>query len=166
MELFIPSLVVVVLGAIVVFFILPKMSPQILGFTSIALLCIGLYQHTMTFPYEYRLSNFTDMLKDYAPFVMIGATILGLTIAIMVMVPGSTSDSISSALPAMPALPALAALPALPAMPALAMPDLSMPSMPSFPMSPNANARKNSPNAPKNNSLKRNNIASTSYKVT
>jgi hypothetical protein len=105
------------------------------------------------------------MLKDYAPFVMIGATILGLSIAIMVMVPGSTSDSISSALPALPALPALA-LPALPAMPALAMPDLSMPSMPSFPMSPNANVRKNSPNAPKNNSLKRNNIASTSYKVT
>jgi hypothetical protein len=163
MELFIPSLVVLVLGAIVVFFILPKMSPQILGFTSIVLLCIGLYQHTMTFPYEYRLSNFTDMLKDYAPFVMIGATILGLSIAIMVMVPGSTSDSISSALPALPALPALAALPA---MPALAMPDLSMPSMPSFPMSPNANVRKNSPNAPKNNSLKRNNIASTSYKVT
>jgi len=165
MELFIPSLVVLVLGAIVVFFILPKMSPQILGFTSIVLLCIGLYQHTMTFPYEYRLSNITDIIKDYAPFVMIGATILGLSIAIMVMVPGSTSDSISSALPALPALPALA-LPALPAMPALAMPDLSMPSMPSFPMSPNGNGRKNSPNSSKNNSLKRNNIASTSYKVT
>lgn len=154
-----PSLVVLVLGAIVVFFLLPRMSPQILGFTSIVLLCIGLYQHSTSFPYEYRLSNFTDMLRDYAPFVMIGATILGLTVAIMVLIPGG--GSISSALPALPALPAIAALPALPA-----LPELPALSMPSFSTGPNANARKTSPTNTRNNSLKRNNIASTSYKVT
>jgi hypothetical protein len=162
MELFIPSLIVLVLGAMVVFFLLPRMSPQVLGFTSIVLLGIGLYQHSTTFPYEYRLSNVTDMLRDYAPFVMIGATILALSVAIMVLVPGSGADSIASALPPMPAMPALPAIPALAALPAMP----SIPSMPSFSTSPNANARKNSPNASKNNSLKRANIASTSYKVT
>ena len=158
MELFIPSLVVLVLGAIVVFFIMPKMSPQVLGITSVILLCIGIYQHTKSFPYEYQMSHIGDIMKDYAPFVMIGATIIGFTVAIMVLVPGSSKDTMSSALPPAAAPSGNSPSAASPKPPA---------SMPSFSTSPTPNARKASPSAnAKNNSLKRNNIASTSYKVT
>jgi len=160
MELFIPSLVVLVLGAIVVFFIMPRMSPQVLGVTSVILLCIGLYQHMKSFPYEYSMSNIGDVMKDYAPFVMIGATIIGFSVAIMVLVPGSSKDTMSSVLPAAPATNTAPATGILPTIAAAV-------SMPSFSTSPTPNARKASPSPNgKNSSLKRNNIASTSYKVT
>jgi hypothetical protein len=84
MELFIPSLLALVLAAVVCFFILPKASPYILGSLAIAMFIVGAWQHYHMFPYEYSSSLFIDLLRDYSPFVMILAVILGGMIALMV----------------------------------------------------------------------------------
>lgn len=150
--MFIPSLVVIILGAIVVFFVLPKAAPYTLGVMAVLLFGVGIYQHYQTFPYEYSTGNFRDKLKDYAPFLMLLATILGLVVGVMVAFGGNP--------------PALAAsIPALPA------------SLPSLNMGGNVFGGGNS--TAKNNSknslmgsmgmggnVKRNNLASTSFKVT
>lgn len=77
MELFLPSLIVLVLGAIVCFFVIPKMSPYALGVIAIIMLCLGVWQHYKMFPYEYRVSGFTETAKDYSGFIMLAAIILG-----------------------------------------------------------------------------------------
>jgi len=148
MELFIPSLVVIILGGIVFFVILPKMAPYTLGSMAILLFGIGLYQHYQTFPYEYQQSRLRDVLKDYSPFLMLLATILGLVIGVMVAYGGNPPD-ISASMPAMPSLPSIASMP------------VNMPSLGTNMFSGNtATANKG------NNIAKRVNVASNSFKVT
>ena len=146
MELFIPSLVVIILGAIVVFFILPKAAPYTLGVMAVLLFGVGLYQHYETFPYEYATGNFRDTLKDYAPFLMLLATILGLVIGVKVAF-GDNPPALAASMPALPA------------------------SLPSLNMGGNATAKNNSKNSlmasmGMGGNVKRNNVASTSFKVT
>jgi len=72
MELFIPSIAVLFFAALVCFFVLPKLSPYVLGILSILMFGIGIWQHYSMFPYEYRTpSMVTDKLRDYAGFIMI-----------------------------------------------------------------------------------------------
>ena len=153
MELFIPSLVVIVLGAIVVFFILPKAAPYTLGVMAVLFFGVGLYQHYSTFPYEYSGGNFRDTMKDYAPFLMLLATILGLVIGVKVAF-GDNPPALAASMPALPALPA--SLPSL--------------NMGGNVFGGNSTAKNNSKNnATAGNgggNVKRNNVASTSFKVT
>ena len=65
MELFIPSLVVIILGGLVVFFLLPKASAYTLGVMAVLLFCLGVYQHYQTFPYEYKSNNLRETMKDF-----------------------------------------------------------------------------------------------------
>ena len=166
MELFIPSLLVIVLGGIVFFVILPKMAPYTLGSMAVLLFCVGLYQHYQTFPYEYNQSRMHDILKDYSPFIMLLATILGLVIGVMVAFGGNPPD-ISASIPGMPSLPSM------PSMPEIA-------SLPNFGgnngrtnnATANANKANGNANAVKTNpslvsgNVTRNNVASNSFKVT
>jgi len=163
--LFIPSLLVIVLGGIVFFVVLPKMAPYTLGSMAVLLFCVGLYQHYQTFPYEYNQSRLRDILKDYSPFIMLLATILGLVIAVMVGFGGNPPDLAAS-------------IPGMPSMESIAMP--SMPNIASLPNlglnlgannatankgNSNGNALKMNPNLVSGN-VKRNNVASNSFKVT
>jgi hypothetical protein len=143
MELFIPSLIVIILGAVVFFVVLPKMAPYTLGVAAICLFVLGAFQHYQTFPYEYTSGNFREVLQDYSGFIMLIATILGFTIAIM-LVYGGNPPPISS-------MPGVSSLPEMP----------SLPSLPSFGNS----GAKNSFGLGGNNS-KRNSLASNSFKVT
>jgi len=77
MELFLPSLIVLVLGAVVCFFVIPKMSPYALGVIAIVMLGLGIWQHYKMFPYEYRVSGVTVMAQEYSGFLMIAVVILG-----------------------------------------------------------------------------------------
>lgn len=99
MELFVPSLLVLVLAAVVCFVFLPKMTPYILGFLALAMFIVGSWQHYKMFPYEYRSSLLIDLLKDYSPFVMLVAVILGGTISIMFAF-GVSPPDVSQVLPA------------------------------------------------------------------
>jgi hypothetical protein len=113
MELFIPGLIVIVLGAIVCFILLPKLAPYTLGMMSILLFVVGLYSHYTTFPYEYG-SNMRELMHDYAGLIMLVVTILGFIVAIMLVYGGNpppmSSMPIISSLPAMPAMPSLPSL--------------------------------------------------------
>jgi len=71
MELFIPSIAVLIFGALICFFILPKMSPYILGLLCLAMFSLGVWQHYSMFPYEYRASMVTNMLNQYSGFIML-----------------------------------------------------------------------------------------------
>ena len=144
MELFIPSLIVIILGAIVFFVVLPKMAPYTLGVTAVCLFIVGAVQHYRTFPHEYSVGNFRDVLHDYSGFIMLIATILGFTIAIMLVYGGNP--------PPLSSMPGVSSLPELP----------SLPSLPSF---GNSGSRNNSSGLGVVNS-KRNSLASNSFKIT
>ena len=162
--MFIPSLVVIILGAIVVFFLLPKVAPYTLGSTAVLLFCVGLYQHYQTFPYEYNPSNLRETMKDYSPFLMLLATILGLVIGVMVAF-GGNPPALSAG---MPDVSSIAAMP------------VSLPSIGSIGGNMGGNMFGNGKNnssgngvnkvsgnvGGNNGNIKRNNVASTSFKVT
>jgi hypothetical protein len=77
MELFIPSIVVLLFAALVCFFVLPNMSPYVLGILSLLMFGIGIWQHYSMFPYEYRTpSMVTDMMREYAGFIMLIVVII------------------------------------------------------------------------------------------
>ena len=157
MELFIPSLVVLVVAAVIVFLLLPNLSPYILGVLAISFLVAGVIQHYSMFPYEYRTSMISESLKQYSGFVMIGAMIFGLLVILMWSF-GLSPPAVANVMPAMPAMPSLPAMPAMPAIPGI-------------------NAPLNGSNRPANNkggllgmltptnNTKRNNLASTSFKT-
>ena len=154
MELFIPSLVVLVFAAVIVFLLLPNLSPYILGILAISFLVAGVYQHYSMFPYEYRTSMISEALKQYSGFIMIGAMIFGLLVVLLWSF-GLAPPAIANVIPAMPTLPA----------------------MPAMPTIPGINAPLNGSNRPANNkggllgmiaptnNTKRNNLASTSFKT-
>jgi hypothetical protein len=145
MELFAPALLVLVLGAIVCFVILPKASPYILGILAIVMFFIGAWQHYSMFPYEYRMSYFTDLLRAYAPFVMLIAVIFGGLTATMLAF-GVSPPNIASVLP-----------------------DAVTNILPANNSKPANNATKVANNATKTtnnaNNTRRNNIASSSFKT-
>jgi hypothetical protein len=153
MELFIPSLVVIVLGAIVAFFILPKVAPYTLGVMSVLLFGVGMYQHYQTFPHEYSGGNLRDTLKDYSPFLMLLATILGLVVGVMVAF-GGNPPSIAASMPAMASISAM---------------PVSLPNIGGNTAGAggaNSTAKNNTKNNGSSGNVKRNNVASTSFKVT
>ena len=158
MELFIPSLLVIVLGGLVFFFLLPKMTLQVMGVMSIALFVLGVYQHRKTFPFEYSMSETKEILKDYAPFITLLVTILVL-VGVGLQMTGGSGGSLMAAMPAMPAMPSMPSMPAMPSMP-------EMPAMPTLGLgTPGNNKSKGLMNLGGNNG-KRNSLASNSFKVT
>ena len=146
MELFIPSLIALLLGAIVFFALLPQMSPYALGSLAIVLCVVGIFNHYKNFPSEYSSTQLKFILQDLAPFIMLGVSILGLLTIIMLFF-GNSAPSVASILPAIPTMP-------------------SMPSLPSMPnILPANNSNKGIFNISGNNG-KRNNLASTNFKIT
>jgi hypothetical protein len=111
MELFIPTLLVLVLAAVVCFVFLPRMSPYTLGMLSFGFLAVGVWQHYSLFPYEYQTARLGMYLSDYAPFIMAGAVVLGGMIAVMLTFGGNPPSiaAVTNSLPAMPALPNIGA---------------------------------------------------------
>lgn len=78
MEFFIPGLAVLLLIALIVFLVLPRFGAPLLAVLSLALLFYGVSQHMSMFYSEYRYASWTEQLKVYGPFVLVGIVILGL----------------------------------------------------------------------------------------
>ena len=76
MEFFLPSLAALLIAALIVFLIVPRLGAPVLAALSIALLVYGVYNHIQLFSAEYRYSTWQDRLKFYAPFVMIAGLIV------------------------------------------------------------------------------------------
>ncbi len=78
MEFFLPGLAALLIAALIVFIVLPRLGAPILAVLSIVLLVYGVYNHIQLFSSEYKYSTWQDRLKFYAPFVMIGGLILAI----------------------------------------------------------------------------------------
>lgn len=100
----VPAIVSLLLGAIVCFLILPRLSPYILGSLALVMLFLGVWQHYSMFPYEYRMSMVTDLLQQYAGFIMLFAVILASVFGIFTVY-GVNLPEVSSVIPEMPAMP-------------------------------------------------------------
>ena len=82
MELFIPSIIVFILSAIVVFIITPRLSPLIVTILSFVLLIFVVKNHITLFYNEYAENSWSSGIKTYAPAIMITTIILFLLGAI------------------------------------------------------------------------------------
>jgi hypothetical protein len=145
MELFFPSILILVLAAGIIFVIMPKLSPYVLGIVALILLVVGVYQHYTMFPYEYQTSMISAMLQQYSGLILIGAMIFGLLV-LMMWTFGLSPPSVANILPAMPEMPAMPAIPGINA-----------------PLNRPAN-NKGILGLGGSNNTKRNNLASTSFK--
>jgi len=146
MELFFPSILILVLAAGIVFVIMPKLSPYVLGVVALILLVVGVYQHYTMFPYEYQTSMISAMLQQYSGLILIGTMIFGLLV-LMMWTFGLSPPSVANILPAMPEMPAMPAIPGINA-----------------PLNRPAN-NKGILGLGGSNNTKRNNLASTSFKT-
>jgi hypothetical protein len=99
-----PALIALVLSGLIFFFVLPRLSPYILGALSLMMLVLGIWQHYSMFPYEYRTSIVTELLQQYAGFIMLALVILASTIGIL-MVHGTNLPEVSQVIPELPAMP-------------------------------------------------------------
>ena len=91
MELFLPSLAILLLAVIVIFFLLPRLSPAIIVLIATGLLLGGIYHHFSLFYDEYRNSTWQDQLKVFAPGIMITLIVVYVLFSILMFVTGGKS---------------------------------------------------------------------------
>ena len=74
MEIFLPSFLILLLAAVVVFTVVPRLGPLVITVLSILLLVFGVYHHWDLFKSEYRLSTWQDSMvfKGLAPALVLG----------------------------------------------------------------------------------------------
>lgn len=148
------------------FFIFPHLSPYLLGGLAIVMFFLGAWHHYNSFPYEYKVSMATEVLKDYAGFIMLLIVIIA-GVSGIIIVHGDAPPSVANMIPEMPNISNMPAMPAMPNIPA--MPNMGMPNMGN--LNPfNLNAHTNNTNKPPNtNNANRNkppnNVASNSFKT-
>lgn len=78
MELVVPSLVALLVGIAITFFVLPRMAPTILIAGSVVVLGAALYLHYSRFGrMEYDQSTWQYNLKQFGSWIMVGAVLIG-----------------------------------------------------------------------------------------
>ena len=95
MELFIPTLIVVVITALFAFLIVPRMGPMSLAIISLlALIGAGIH-HYLLFSTEYRMSTWQYSVMAYAPLIVFGLALLFIIAAAwyLIKTPFMTSNS-------------------------------------------------------------------------
>ena len=71
MELFLPSVIVILLAAFFGFLVLPRLGTMLLAVLSVVALCLVAYHHYSMFGSEYRLSTWQVGLTAYAPWIIL-----------------------------------------------------------------------------------------------
>jgi hypothetical protein len=74
MELFLPSLLIILLASVVVFTVIPRFAPMTLTLISIVLLVLGVSHHYKLFKDEYRLSTWQTS-SFIAPALVLGVAL-------------------------------------------------------------------------------------------
>jgi len=75
MEFYIPSLLILLLAAVIGAFFIPRLSPLILIVLCTLLLTWAFANHYMTFANEYRNMNWINTATSVAPYLMLGLVI-------------------------------------------------------------------------------------------
>jgi len=100
MELFLPSILVIIFAAIVIMMILPNFSPLVIVIVSMLLLTASTYHHFQFFWHEYQDSTWQASLKIFAPGIIITAVFVYIFFAGgMVLMNGSSASMPSMELP-------------------------------------------------------------------
>ena len=110
MELFIPSVLLLLLAAAVIFFVLPKFGPAALAMISVVLLGLGIYQHMNAFGSEYKLSTWQYNFTSYAPFIMVGGLLLVIGFYLLTLSPFGRTNAGTTA-PSLPEMPTISEMP-------------------------------------------------------
>ncbi len=105
MELFIPSVLLLLLAAAVIFIVLPRFGAPALAIISVVLLVFGIYQHMTAFGAEYRLSTWQLSLTSYVPYIMVGGVLVVSAFYLLSIVTSGTTA------PTMPEMPTVAEMP-------------------------------------------------------
>ena len=92
MELFIPSLLAIIIAAAIVMFVLPRFSPLVLGVVALIFLVLAAYNHYNFFAYEYRQSTWQLPLLNYAPYILLGVLVLFLIFFIINFIGTGSTD--------------------------------------------------------------------------
>jgi len=88
MELFLPSLIILVLLAFFIFLVLPRTGPMVLAVVClIALIAAGI-NHFSMFYSEYTLSTWQYSLAAYTPWIVLGLSFVFIISALMFMFSG------------------------------------------------------------------------------
>lgn len=112
MEFFLPSVLLLLISAAVIFFVLPQFGPSFLAIVSAVLLVFGIWKHYSTFGTEYRLATWHLGLIAYAPYIMIAGLLLVIGIYLLYLLPASTANNSSaSILPSLPSIPTVTNMP-------------------------------------------------------
>ena len=93
MEIFIPGFTALLLLALFLFLVLPRLGTPILAILSLVLLAYAVNNHMQMFYSEYRYSTWQEALKPYAGFVIMGLVfflILGYVLYLFGIGAGST----------------------------------------------------------------------------
>lgn len=106
MELFIPSLLVLVIISLFVFLIIPRMSIPVILFFSALILVYVLQNHYNLFYNEYRYSTWQYNIQQYAPYVII--LVLIVFVFTSVGIATYTGYSAPTTMPEIPSLPSAA----------------------------------------------------------
>ena len=103
MELFIPSLLVLLIISLFVFLVIPRMSIPIILFFSMVSLVYVLRNHYYLFYSEYRYSTWQYTLQQYAPYVIV--FVLAVFIFTTVGITTYRGNSVPTSMPETPSLP-------------------------------------------------------------
>ena len=104
-----PSVLILLLAAAVIFFLLPRFGAPVLALISVGLLAFGIYQHINAFGNEYRFSTWQQGLVNYAPYVMIGGLLVVVAFYLLTISPLGRPNTTA---PNMPEMPSVTEMPA------------------------------------------------------
>ena len=90
MQLFLPSIFLVMIVFVIIFLIMPKLSPLVIVSIAAVLLVGGTYNHFVTFWNEYQQSTWQSNLKLFAPGIFITILLVYLFIMIKSFVTGGS----------------------------------------------------------------------------
>jgi hypothetical protein len=77
MELFLPGIASILILALIVFIVLPRLGAPVLAILSIILLVYGVMNHIQLFSAEWRYSTWQERFRYYGPVIIISTMILG-----------------------------------------------------------------------------------------
>ena len=95
MELFLPSLFVLLLAVLVILYVIPQQSGFVLGVIAVALLAMTIYQHISLFSMDYDRMTWVDTVKQQAPFIMVIAVVIVL-IGYVILLVGKGSGPVTN----------------------------------------------------------------------
>jgi hypothetical protein len=90
MQLFFPSVLLVLLAFLIIFLVMPNLSPLVIVSISAVLLVAGTYNHFITFWHEYQQSTWQNNLKLFAPGIFIAVLLVYIFVVISSLFTGGS----------------------------------------------------------------------------